>query len=389
VALQLNTLFRCFEFHHNRLERLEAAHERYIAIQTKHLQLTLDPIAAQNDGTFCSLQKMITSEITSVQDTKMSLEAERKAAFEGTHDEDRDFLDRKQKAYQLYDYFHEKLQRQDDSEFDINHISDVSDDETIGSSDSHSVKHLDVEARDVTMTDASVVEGEDPTSSQQEGQITASPPTDVPQTSRPQSWDSDEEWEPHSSLHTQQPWTKTPPGAKQREKASNTTKRLLDSTRPSVKKFLSQAFAPRSTNRFSVLSDDPPASSMATTPSYSEPPTQGPSMDDDDPPYVPETSDDDSLENMSIVSNSELHDLAAETEHLEDGYETDTTDNTSPKKSKRPKRKSSTFARERLSEFYLSIQDHNNPAPTDPAPPSPHPLRNTTSSSKGHGASST
>ncbi len=58
AALQLNQLFRSFEFHHNRLERLEAAHERQAAIQMKHLQITLDPIAAQQDGTLASLQEI-------------------------------------------------------------------------------------------------------------------------------------------------------------------------------------------------------------------------------------------------------------------------------------------------------------------------------------------
>ena len=58
AALQLNQIFRSFEFHHNMLERLEAARERQDAIQMKHLQITVDPIASQQGGTLASLQEI-------------------------------------------------------------------------------------------------------------------------------------------------------------------------------------------------------------------------------------------------------------------------------------------------------------------------------------------
>ena len=62
VALKLNELFCCFEFHHNRLERLEAARERHLAIQMHNLQITLDPNATRKDGTLDSLKEMLQKE---------------------------------------------------------------------------------------------------------------------------------------------------------------------------------------------------------------------------------------------------------------------------------------------------------------------------------------
>ncbi len=76
------------------------------------------------------------------------MEQERTRVFEGNHDKDKGFIERKNKAYKLYNYFHDKLQTHDDSAFDLNHISDVSDHETICSSNSWLGKNLGAKTND-------------------------------------------------------------------------------------------------------------------------------------------------------------------------------------------------------------------------------------------------
>ncbi len=218
VNLQLNTLFRSFEMHHNCLERLEAAHERQVALQTQHLQLTLDPAKAQQDGTLHSLQKLIIEEFRQIKQDKLTLEQERSSVFDTPHAEDKEVLDRKQRAFKLYDYFHEKIYstNEQDSEFNINHLSDVSNDETIGSVDS-AAKNKEDQCSDKEMPDTQTVSGnvldtnrQSPIELPQEEQILSSASLAPSHTPQPSTWDSDEEWESPSQLLTQEPWTTTP-----------------------------------------------------------------------------------------------------------------------------------------------------------------------------------
>ncbi len=58
---KMNQLFSCFEFHHYRLERLEAAPEWQAAIQLQHNQL--DTVAARRNGMLANLEKMVHQEI--------------------------------------------------------------------------------------------------------------------------------------------------------------------------------------------------------------------------------------------------------------------------------------------------------------------------------------
>jgi hypothetical protein len=125
---------------------------------------------------------------------------------------------------------------------------------------------------------------------------------------------------------------------------------------------------------------------------------------DEDTSYQEEAEDDsleDSIDGMSLVSNNELDDLAMDSlKYDEDGYETDTTDNTSPSKpSKTPHRKASMHARHRISELYTSPDallgnlwhgvESNSATPRSSLPPSPHLSLNTKINSEGNGADNT
>ncbi len=120
-----------------------------------------------------------------------------------------------------------------------------------------------------------------------------------------------------------------------------------------------QAFPDHPSNRFSALSNKQVITPETETTSYQES-SQSPPCDDDVSYVVSTTngsSNEDLLDNMSLLSNSELHDQAEEANMFDDGYETDTTDNTSPKKHKKGKRTSSTFAKECLANFFLFYQE--------------------------------
>jgi hypothetical protein len=126
--------------------------------------------------------------------------------------------------------------------------------------------------------------------------------------------------------------------------------------------------------------------------------------------------DDASFDGMSFVSNSEIHDLEEDLRNFnDDGYDTETTDNTSPshKFSQPTTRKASSIARIRIKakldshESYSPAveansdqpshakrpQDHTFPytdkPPNTVSPTSPHPSFNTNSSHEGSGASAT
>ncbi len=62
-ALHLNCLFSGFELHHNQLEHLEVARDCELAIDTQHLQLTLNPTLAAKSGTLAKMQEMISQDM--------------------------------------------------------------------------------------------------------------------------------------------------------------------------------------------------------------------------------------------------------------------------------------------------------------------------------------
>ncbi len=279
VALQLNTLFCCFAFHHNRLERLEAANERQLEIQTKHLQLTLDPTTAQRNGTFDSLKQLLTQEIQNVRQGKDLLEKDRASVFESTHEEDQDFLERKHKASKLYDYFHAKIDKNNDaSDFDIAQISDVSDDKTIESQESHT-NQIDSrmtpkqETPDEAMPDATDCDFLETTPESlnpdfQQGEFGTILPDNVPKNppvlkttkqEPPLSWDSDADEDVETQQTQPEPqWTTTPSRSKSTGEAIDTLQQTSASSRSSKARNLFKQAFPSWTqeNRFSPLEDD-------------------------------------------------------------------------------------------------------------------------------------
>ncbi len=121
---------------------------------------------------------------------------------------------------------------------------------------------------------------------------------------------------------------------------------------------------------------------------------------DEDTSYQEEAEDDsleDSIDGMSLVSNNELEDLALDSlKYDKDGYETDTTDNTSPSKpSKTPHRKASMHASHRISELYTSPDallgnlwhgaESTLASPLSSLPPSPHLSLNTKKTARAMG----
>ncbi len=129
-CMKFNQLFRCFEVHHNRLERLEAARDCHLAIQLQHLRYTLDPAVAEWDRTLPSLKKLLRKESKISVKDKLALDEDINS-LEGKHNKDQEFLTQRAKAGWLFDYYHQKLVDSDaDLEFDIRNLSDVSDDES-------------------------------------------------------------------------------------------------------------------------------------------------------------------------------------------------------------------------------------------------------------------
>ena len=357
----------------------------------------------------------------------MLLEKERVATFDDPHDEDKEFLARQTKAGKMYDYFYAKIDDPPDESFDIQNISDFSDEETVGSGqyDSNVQEVVDTSAADVVMID---VDTSDPLNSQSKiprqdpqtemgdtnqanssmpslglHQITT--PTKLSSSiSRPSSWDSDED-DPifELPLATQPKWTTTPVRSKQKQAAVSAATR--NRHRSSAKNLFKQAF-PSAANRFSALSEEqrPVEQGVITQNMELKPHVFN---EEEDQSYTEsaegqDLSDEESLDNMSLVSSTELQDLE-DYAKSEDGYETDTTDNTSPshKKAKLNTRKSGEKAKVRISEFYTASNalmdnlwdgDDNNSVVSPislPVSTSSHPSLNTTSPSEGHGAEST
>ena len=322
VALQLNQLFRCFEFHHNRLERLEAAQDRQVAIQLKHMQLTLDPEAAQKDGTLASLQKLINKELCYSTSDKDLLEKDRSRTFDDTHEEDQEFVARKHKAGWLYDYYHNKLVDQDnESEFDINNLSDVSNDKKSASLPSEvcplyedtekgNPRKPDEEMPDAKATpDFLTVSSQDSNEDQpvpSYGQQAFPKNASLGEKSRPKTWGSDDDDKGRSSPPITQEWLTTPTRTKSptkllKEPRSHDTRdnRHHPSLRLKATKLIKRAFSTQHENRFSVLDDDQPMDipdiSMISTAEESSF-----SIQDEDTSFQPgqqeESFDDDSFE---------------------------------------------------------------------------------------------
>ncbi len=84
------------------------------------------------------------------------------------------------------------------------------------------------------------------------------------------------------------------------------------------------------------MAEDPAVSVLKDTTKKSPPNAPKSPSGEDDQSYIGSSanvsSDKDSLDNMSLVSNSELTALEDDAATYDDGYDTDTTDNTSPKR---------------------------------------------------------
>jgi hypothetical protein len=379
IALKFNQLFRCFEVHHNRLERLEAARDRHLAIQLQHLHYTLDPVAAEQDGTLDSLKKLLRQESkVSVKD-KHAL-AQDINALEGDHEEDKEFLVKQEKAGWLFDYYHDKLADSDEeSEFDVRNLSDVSDDDSsISKTSESSLRESNLEPssgdldtkEDVTMLE--VITDQLPVDLTARTSLSSRTMNSNPENSKspdtPESWETSEVEEEHPSLidplvtNTQQTWT-TPsrplrkaklksPG--QSTSASSPTKPTLHS-KTKARNLIRQAFSSSTANRFSILNEETPIQ-PAVGPGANKviSPSNNTTPEPDSDYEEVSSSEDTSLEDMSLVSSSEMQGLEDDLRDFDDdGYDTETTDNTSPSKThKAKKRKSSAQARTRISALY-------------------------------------
>ncbi len=130
TGLKMNELCRCFSLDHNRIERLEAARERHAEKRLQHLQLTLDPIKAKQNGTLAKLEKLVSKEICRSASEKKALAVEFRHMESGPHEEDMEFLDKQTKAEKLFKHFHRKLtdQNDDNSEFSVDTLSKIGED---------------------------------------------------------------------------------------------------------------------------------------------------------------------------------------------------------------------------------------------------------------------
>jgi hypothetical protein len=285
----------------------------------------------------------------------------------------------------LYDYFHAKLDATDEeSDFDIAQISDVSDDETnvsqegSNSEPNDSGETTELFTQDEEMTDAHCTKesegnpAEIPHFDSTTNQLSRKtedhnkpPPNNHPDqhpktNDPPLSWDSDSDNEEvHPPQNSSEPqWTTTPSRLKSSPaETTDKSNRIRSSSRASARNLYKQAFPTLTQdNRFSPLEDETPIEDMDTTMNS----TESPSSQQDEATFHQESTDEDSLDDsvdgMSLVSTKELEDLARDSAKFdEDEYDTDTTANTSPSKaSKKSQRKSSTYARHRISELYTS-----------------------------------
>jgi hypothetical protein len=416
VGINMNKLFRYFELHHNRLERLEAARDRQAEIQLQHIQLTLDPLAAKRNGTLASLERMLNNERRQAAADRKALEEDRVKALEGPHEEDSEFLEKQAMAGRLFERFHRKLEEhkgEDDSSFNVDRLSDAGSEDSLMMTDLAAER--DEEASNNYNQEESVMDTQETkevanhNASNQKGQPIAGNvehesvklPTKIPETA-PTTWDSDEDEfnvAHQSPPLTQPPWTTTPT-RQGRAPASNDNTRLKEGSRSlasttGARRLFQKMRSPKeSSNRFSPL-----AESIATkldgldgcTLEKTESDLQRDEPDQShDSEYSEEDSADDSLDAMSLVSGSEIQGLEDDLKDFDDddGYDTETTDNTSPrhKRQKSNKRKSSERAKEVI--IGLKKSDENNQTKHHIST-SPHPSPDTTPKSDGHGAAET
>ena len=415
VGIKMNQLFRCFELHHHRLERLEAARDRQAEIQLKHIQITLDPLAAKRNGTLASLERMLNNERRQAVEDRKALEEDRVKAMEGPHEEDSEFLEKQAMAGRLFDRFHRKLEEhkgEDDSSFNVDRLSDAgSEDSTMMTDTAAERDERDEEASNnynqedsaMDTTESTIINHhgtnrKDPPFAGKVAHEQANPPNKIPEIA-PTTWDSEEDESHQSPPLPQPPWTTTPTRQGRAPARKDTTlrkegSRSLDSTKGARRLFQKMRSPKESSNRFSPLGE-----SISTKTDGLGSCTRG-TIDSDlqrdepdqshDSDYSEEDSADDSLDAMSLVSGSEIQGLEDDLRDFDDddGYDTETTDNTSPrhKRQKSNKRKSS----ERAKAYIIGLKESNeNNKTKHPISALPHPSPDTTLKSDGHGAAVT
>jgi hypothetical protein len=423
AALRINQLSRCFELHHNRLERLEAARDRHAEIQLQHIQFTLDPVSAQKNGTLAKLEKLITNEIRQASDDRRALEEDTNRSLDEPHEDDIEFLERQAVAGRLFDYFHKKIETNNDADsFNIDTISEVSygeyNGDTLGGEKVETQTALSEDDAMETDTEGNQFQDTNPVTHQ--GTLPASinsehhsPPTTPIQV--PTSWGSEDEDDnpdhPYSSPKPTSQWTTTPSRSDQMNNSTASSMRtnLSESRFPASKKgarkLFQRAFPPKdSFNRFSALEEDTVKieehdASKALTNTVVTNQDHDQSIQDSD--YTDnDGSEDDSLDAMSLVSGSVINGLEGDLREYDDeGYDTETTDNTSPShKRQKQSRSASRRAQERIADVHASsiesdtlldrpLAEHLRPQLH--TQPSPHPSLNTTPKSEGHGAPTT
>ena len=388
VALKLNQLFRCFEFHHNRMERLEAARERHLAIQMQHLHYTLDPVEAEKDGTLFSLKKLLGKEAKLTEKDKLTLDND-VAKLEGEHEEDKEYTEKQTKAGWLFDYFHQKIKEDKDEEldFDVSNVSDVSDNNSETSEESQAkiiaskrepspIPHID---DNCTIIDSIMQDVPNSNTLSLSGVKTLAQNQLYQHTQASPSWGSsdEEEQDPDLSVKAspipQQKWTTTPSRQPRKSSPPKIPPNELPVKNHSTLRNKAQSLYRKAfpnENRFSVLTDEiitqPTDISMtsfgndSSTELLQNISYQESEYEDTD------SLDDASFDEMSLVSNSELQDLEDDLKHFEDedddGYDTETTNNTSPstKPTSFMKRKASKIARTRITKLLnLAIPTHD------------------------------
>ena len=205
---------------------MEAARERHAAIHLQHIQLTLDPESAQKNGTLVALQKLVNKEIRKSAADKQSLEEDRSKAFDGIHDDDQEFLVKQTHAGQRFDHFHQKLEAMDDdqSEFDIANLSEVSDTEVmdqdstttasdtkLAGTEAYELNHLP-KSIDTKQHSDSPIQLEAPQATTEDF-LTPTKPKQKGKFQSPRPWASDDEEDQSMSSNqviTQPQWTTTP-----------------------------------------------------------------------------------------------------------------------------------------------------------------------------------
>ena len=417
VGLKMNQLFRCFELHHNRLERLEAARERHAEIQLQHIQVTLNPAVAQRDGTLAKLEKMVEEEQKLLATDRKLLETDHHQAFAEKNEEDEEYQARQEAAGRMFDYFYHKLEEKSDadSDFDIENISEVSyEDRTEG--EAYHEKNRDIsQTGDVGAMDTTEDFNE---IANQPNEVFQKEPSNTKRDTAPSTWGSDDDNDVPS--HISSPpltnptqWTTTPTRPQRTNTSRESEKNSISRARSQAssakaRKLFRKAFSPRDmSNRFSALEEEHhttqgqdqalhKTNSLAATPPENDHSTPDSEYSDN------EELEDDSLDDMSLVSGSEIQGLEEDLHDFDDeGYDTETTDNTSPShKRKNPSRRSRVTAQERIANFYATPDSFDTTDDegacgnnslflhTQPSPSS-HPSLDTTPPSEGHGTPNT